>query len=70
MGRDYIGILEKIFGILHRMGDGLDFFLRYKALFTASASIKHILACAYADMVSFMADVGIHYTKENTGMQC
>lgn len=70
MGSSHIGILEKIFAILDQMGDCLDFFLRNKALFTASATIKHILACAYADMLSFVTDVGIHYTKLNTSKEC
>lgn len=69
MGPSRIGILEKIFGILDQMGDSLDFFLRNKSLFTASTRIKHILACAYADMVSFITEVGIHYTKKNTSKE-
>lgn len=70
MGPSRIGILEKIFAILNQMGDSLEFFLRNKALFTASTGIKHILACAYADMVSFITEVGIHYTKMNTSKDC
>ncbi|KAI5782676.1 hypothetical protein EDC01DRAFT_729948 [Geopyxis carbonaria] len=66
MGSKHIALLEKVFGLLYHFGQTLDFFLKSKNLFCASAEIQNILSHAYADLVKFTVDVTIHYKKCTT----
>ena len=69
MGREHIGILEKVFGVLHQMEETLHFFLQNEEMFDVSEEIQRNLACAYADLVRLTIGVTIHYKKTNVNKQ-
>lgn len=59
-------MLEKVFGVFYQLGQTLDFYLRSKELFTATAEIQSILTHTYSDLVRLTVDVGIYYKKKCT----
>ena len=64
MGLNHIEVLEKLFGVLNRVGENIGRFQQYEALFKDSERMKQALALIYGDILELAVGAALYYRKK------